>query len=103
MGPRLLVVPDTDPDERKSRGGIIIPKNVKDASNIRSGRVAAMGPGMLKGNGERWVMPECNVGDRILYNRNGTRVVKIDDVTYVSMYDDNVMCVADDDVNIHEM
>src|SRR5271157_2869433 len=102
LGPRLLVIPDTDPDVRRSRGGIIIPDSVKEQSNIRAGRVAAMGPGMLKRDGSRWVMPECKVGERILYNKNGTRIVIIDEVKYVSMYDDNVLCAAEEDVDIRE-
>jgi co-chaperonin GroES (HSP10) len=103
MGNRLLVVPDTDPDERKSRGGIIIPDNVKDPSNVRAGRVAKMGPGMQKFDGSRWAMPECVRGDRILYNKNGTRFTTIDGVKYVSMYDENVLGVADEDLDIQEM
>src|SRR5271165_5571723 len=82
LGPRFLVVPDTDPDpgERKSRGGIYIPDTVADKSNVRAGRIAAMGPGMMKGNGTYWteIQTQVAVGDRILYNKNGTRTTIID-------------------------
>jgi len=95
LADRVLVLPDKEPET--SPGGIIIPEtaNRHGDREALTGRVIKFGPGMLMANGGRWPMPDAKIGDRIVFNKYGTVVVKIDDVKYLSMRDDNVLAVLD--------
>ena len=97
MNDRVLVLPDKEPD--KTRGGIIIPDTAKKRGDreLHSGRMVMMGPGMLRFDGTRMAMPDCKPGDRILYHPGGTRIVTIADKKYLSMRDDNVFAVVEED------
>lgn len=95
-GDRILVRPDPDPVEKVSRGGIIIPKTV-EPSNMRTGRVVKIGPGMPMFNGDRWPMPDCNIGDHVVYFRPGTTRVKIDGEEYISMHQESVCAVIEEE------
>jgi co-chaperonin GroES (HSP10) len=91
LGARVLVKPDK-PAEKI--GSIIIPDSAKKPAQL--GIVAAMGPGMLCKDGERWPMPDVKVGDHIVYRaQDPFPKVKIGDVEYVAMHDDDVLAVVE--------
>lgn len=90
LGARIFVKPDAAPDRE---GRILIPQNARKPS--QTGIVVAMGPGMLCSDGSRWPMPDCGVGDRIVYNeRNPYPRVKIGEIEYLQMRDDDVLAVV---------
>lgn len=90
LGARIFVKPDAPADRV---GRIIIPDSAKKPA--KTGVVVAMGPGMLKSDGTRWPMPECGVGDRVIYNeQNPYPRVKIGETEYLQMRDDDVLAVV---------
>jgi chaperonin GroES len=92
LGTRVLVLPD-DPDER-SKGGIIIPDVAKERP--ARGTVIAVGPGMLMKNGERWPMPVVP-GEKVFYSKYAGQDVKLDDVWYRVLRDDDLYAVLEED------
>jgi len=105
LSDRFLILPDKAPDERRSRGGLlIIPDTAKDNSHMCTGRVVKMGPGMPCADGTRWPMPlDVKEGDRILYKDMGARIVTIDKVKYASVHVELVLAVLADDVGVDTM
>jgi|HubBroStandDraft_2_1064218.scaffolds.fasta_scaffold00001_136 co-chaperonin GroES (HSP10) len=95
LADRVLILPDKEPE--MSRGGIIIPEtaNRHGDRELLTGRVVKVGPGMLMANGDRFPMADCKIGDRVAYYKHGTVVVKIEEVKYLSMRDDNVHAVLE--------
>jgi co-chaperonin GroES (HSP10) len=90
LGARIFIKPDAPADRH---GSIIIPDRAKRPA--KTGVVVAMGPGMLCSDGTRWPMPDCAVGDRVVYNeQNPYPRVKIGDVEYLQMRDDDVLAVV---------
>jgi co-chaperonin GroES (HSP10) len=93
LGDRVLIRPDA-PDEKA--GSLFIPDSAKKPSG--TGVVVAMGPGMLTAVGGRWPMPDCAIGDRIVYGRDAREVqqkIKIDGVEYLKMHDDDILAVVE--------
>ena len=52
---------------------------------------------MVCADGSRFPMRECKAGERVLYIPHGAQKITIDDVVYLSMRDDNVEAVLDDE------
>jgi chaperonin GroES len=104
LSDRFLILPDKVPDERTSRGGIIIPRSARDNSHMCTGRVVKIGPGMPCADGTRWPMPmDVKEGDRILYKDMGARIVTINKVKYASVHEELVLAVLADDVDVATM
>lgn len=92
LGARILVKPD-QPEDR-SRGGIWIPDKAKKPTG--TGVVVSMGPGMLMKDGTRYPMPDCSVGDRVVYSAvDPFPKVEINGVQHLSMYDDSILAVLE--------
>jgi chaperonin GroES len=92
LSSRILVRPDKPED--RSRGGIWIPDNAKKPTD--TGVVVAMGPGMLQKDGERWPMPDCKPGDRVVYDaRSPFPRTEIGGVELLVMRDDSVLAVLE--------
>ena len=104
LSDRFLILPDKVPDERTSRGGIIIPRTAKDNSHMCTGKVVKIGPGMPCADGTRWpIVQDVKEGDRILYKDMGARIVTIDKVKYASVHEELVLAVLADDVDVATM
>ena len=90
LGARIFVKPDVSADHV---GRIFIPQIAREPA--KTGVVVALGPGMLCSDGTRWPMPDVQKGDRIVYNvKNPYPRVKIGDVEYLQMRDDDVLAVV---------
>jgi chaperonin GroES len=83
------------PLEEVYRGAIILPDNRKK-ERPRRGVVQSMGPGMLTKWGTRWPMPDCKIGDTVIFNPEGSSDVVIDEEKYVVVRDVNVLAVVED-------
>lgn len=90
LGDHVIVKPKTM--EEKTQGGIILPDTAKEKP--QEGEVIAVGPGRLLENGTR-VQPEVKVGDKVIYARYGGTEVKIDDVEYVILREENILAVRE--------
>ena len=86
LGDRVLVKP-LEQKETK-RGGIIIPDTAKEKP--QEGQIVATGKGKTTEDGK--VLPmDVKAGDKILYGKYSGNEVKIDDVEYLIMHQDDVL------------
>lgn len=86
LGDRVVVKAVEAKEVKK--GGIIIPDTAKEKP--QEGEVVAVGKGKIADDGK--VIPmEVNVGDRVLYGKYSGTEVKIDDVEYLVMHQDDVL------------
>jgi chaperonin GroES len=74
------------------RGGIIIPDSAKEKP--QQAEVAAVGNGKLLENGER-VALDVKPGDRVLFGKYGGSDVKIEDVEYLILREDEILGVIE--------
>ncbi len=85
LGDRILVKP-LEPKEQK-KGGIIIPETVKEKP--QEGEVIAVGTGKMTDDGKKTPL-DIKVGDKVLFGKYSGTEVKIDDVEYLIMHQDDV-------------
>jgi co-chaperonin GroES (HSP10) len=75
---RLIIRPEK-PAKTTPSGRIVIPAQYRRKYGEPAwGTVLDVGPGMLMANGNRWPMPDCAVGDRVLYSPDGAIAVTLD-------------------------
>ncbi|MFH1367732.1 MAG: co-chaperone GroES [Elusimicrobiota bacterium] len=86
LGDRILVKPLEQKEVTKS--GIIIPDSAKEKP--QEGEVVAVGKGKVADDGKLIPM-EVKVGDKILFGKYSGSEVKIDDVEYMIMNQDDVL------------
>ena len=88
IGDRVLV--QHAEEKEQVRGGIIIPDSAKEKP--QEAKVIALGTGKKDENGK--VVPfEVKVGDRVLIAQYGGNEVKIDDVKYKLVREDDILDV----------
>ena len=90
LGDRVLVKALEAKEVKK--GGIIIPDTAKEKP--QEGEVIAVGPGKTDDNGKKIAM-DVKVGDRILFGKYSGTEVKINDVEYLIMHQDDIMGIAE--------
>jgi chaperonin GroES len=73
------------------RGGIIIPDTAKEKP--QEAEVIAVGPGKVTDEGKRSPM-DVKAGDRILIGKYSGSEIKIDDVEYVILREDEILAVV---------
>ena len=79
-------------EERKSAGGIVIPDTAAEKPSM--GEVVAVGPGKTDDNGKKIVM-DVKAGDKILFGKYSGTEIKINDVEYLIMHQDDIMGIAE--------
>lgn len=79
-------------EEEVKKGGIIIPDTAKEKP--QHGKVIAVGPGRVDDNGNRVPM-EVKKGDTILFGKYSGNEIKIDDVEYLIMREDDVLAIVE--------
>mgnify|MGYP003702694843 FL=1 len=90
LGERVLVEPMSADEQVK--GGIIIPDTAKEKP--QEGKVIALGTGKLDDNGK--VIPfNVKKGDIVLMPKYGGTEVKIEDVEYQIIREDDILAVID--------
>ena len=72
------------------RGGIIIPDTAKEKP--QEAEVVAVGPGKINDDGKRSPM-DVKAGDRILIGKYSGSEIKLDDVEYVILREDDILAV----------
>ena len=90
LGDRILVKAE-EPKEKKI-GGIIIPDTVKEKP--QEGTVVAAGNGKIGKDGKVVAM-DVKVGDKVLYGKYSGTEVKIDNVDYLIMSQDDVLGILE--------
>ncbi len=90
LGDRILVKAVEAKEVKKS--GIIIPDTAKEKP--QEGEVIAAGKGKITDEGK--VIPlDVKVGDRILFGKYSGTEVKIEDVEYLIMHQDDVLGILE--------
>ena len=90
LGDRVLVQPLEEEEELK--GGIIIPDTAKEKP--QEGKVIAVGTGKRDEDGKE-IAFNVKKGDKILLPKYGGTEVKIDDVTYQIIREDDILAVIE--------
>ena len=86
LGDRVLIKPLEQKETRK--GGIIIPDTAKEKP--QEGEVIAAGPGKTTEEGK--ILPMyVKKGDRILYGKYSGTEIKMDEVDYLIVHQDDVL------------
>jgi chaperonin GroES len=79
-------------EEEVKKGGIIIPDTAKEKP--QHGKVVAAGPGRFDDKGNRVPM-EVKKGDTILFGKYSGNEIKVDDIEYLIMREDDVLAIVD--------
>jgi chaperonin GroES len=79
---RDLVIVRRDPEDDRTRGGIILPDDSKTEKCF--GTVLAAGPGMVLDDGTRLAM-DIKVGDRVFFSAYAGSRIDPDDVTLIML------------------
>ncbi len=78
--------------EDTSKGGIILPDSAKEKP--REGVIIAIGAGRVLANGERATFT-VKVKDRVLFSSYAGTEVKVDDVEYTILAEDEILAIID--------
>jgi chaperonin GroES len=88
LGDRVLVRPVEKEESRKS--GLIIPDTAKEKP--QQGLIESVGKGKLTEEGKLIPM-DVKKGDRVLYGKYSGTEIKIDDVEYLIMHQDDILAI----------
>lgn len=86
LNDRVLVV--RMEEEKKTKGGIIIPDSAKEKP--QKGEVVAVGPGKLDDKGKR-IPLNVKAGDKILFSKYAGTEIKVGDVEHIFMREDDIL------------
>jgi len=90
LGDRVLVQPDKENEVRK--GGIIIPDTAKEKP--QQGKVIELGTGKRDEDGK--IIPfNVKKGDRVLMPKYGGTEIKLDEVDYVIIREEDILGVIE--------
>ncbi len=90
LGDRVLV--KRLEEETVTKGGIIIPDTAKEKP--MKGEIVAVGDGKLGEDGKR-VKPNVKAGELVLFNKYAGTEVKVEDVEYLIMREDDILCIIE--------
>jgi chaperonin GroES len=79
-------------ETNKTKGGIIIPDTAKEKP--QEGEVVAVGKGKVLEDGSQRAL-DVKPGDRILFGKYSGSEVKLDDVEYLIMREDDILGVLE--------
>lgn len=90
LGDRVIIKSIEEKEVKK--GGIIIPDTAKEKP--QQGEVIAVGKGKVTEDGK--VLPmEVKVGDKILYGKYSGTEIKIDNVEYLILHQDDILGIIE--------
>ena len=78
-------------EEEQVRGGIIIPDTAKEKP--QEAEIIAVGPGKIQDDGSRAPM-DVSAGDRVLVGKYSGSEIKIDDMEYIILREDEILAVV---------
>jgi len=89
LGDRLVVLPNEQDEQTAS--GIFLPETAKEKP--QQGKVVAVGPGVVKDNGERAAM-DVSVDDTVLYAKYAGTNIKLDDAEYLILKENDILAIV---------
>jgi chaperonin GroES len=87
---RILIKRQEEKETRK--GGIIIPDSAKEKP--QEGKVIAVGNGKVNDEGKK-IPLDVKTGDRILFGKYSGSEVTLDDVEYLILREEDVLCILE--------
>lgn len=90
LGDRVVVKPAEQKEVKK--GGIIIPDTAKEKP--QEGEIVAAGKGKVTDDGKLIPM-DVKVGDKILYGKYSGTEVKLEDVEYIIMHQEDILGIVE--------
>ena len=90
LSDRVLLKPLEE--EEQIRGGIIIPDTAKEKP--QRGEIVSVGPGKTTEEGKSIPM-HVKVGDQVLYGKYAGTEVKLDDVDYLIMPENDILAILE--------
>jgi chaperonin GroES len=87
---RILIKRQEEKETRK--GGIIIPDSAKEKP--QEGKVIAVGNGKVNDDGKK-VPLDVKTGDKILFGKYSGSEVTLDDVEYLILREEDVLCILE--------
>ncbi|OGC09881.1 co-chaperone GroES [candidate division WOR-1 bacterium RIFOXYC2_FULL_37_10] len=88
LGDRVVVKPE--PQEEKTRSGIVLPDSAKEKPS--EGTIVAVGTGRVLDNGQK-VPVEVKVGDKVIYSKYGGTEVKLEGDEYIILQERDILAV----------
>jgi chaperonin GroES len=88
IGDRVVV--KQDPEEQKTKSGIVLPDSAKEKPS--EGTVVAIGTGRILDNGQK-VPHEVKVGDKVIYSKYGGTEVKIEGEEFVILSEKDILAI----------
>jgi len=92
LGDRVILEPINE--EKKSKGGIILPETVSK-ERPEQGRVVAVGPGKFDEDGEKRIPLAVKKGDIVLFTKYGPNEVKIDGKEYLIAREEDILAILE--------
>ena len=89
---RVLVKPYEE-EEKKTKGGIIIPDTAKEKP--QRGKVVAVGEGRILENGQK-VPLSVKVGDEVIFGKYAGTEIEIDEEKYLVMREEDIYAVIEE-------
>jgi len=89
IGDRVVVKPD--PEEQKTKSGIVLPDTAKEKPS--EGTVIAVGTGRILDNGTK-VPVEVKIGDKVIYSKYGGTEVKIEGEEYIILAERDILAIS---------
>ena len=87
---RILIKRQEEKETRK--GGIIIPDSAKEKP--QEGKVIAVGNGKVNDEGKK-IPLDVKTGDRILFGKYSGSEVTLDDVEYLILREEDILCILE--------
>ncbi len=87
---RILIKRQEEKESRK--GGIIIPDSAKEKP--QEGKVIAVGNGKVNDDGKK-IPLDVKTGDKILFGKYSGSEVTLDDVEYLILREEDVLCILE--------
>jgi len=78
-------------NEKKTKGGIIIPDSTKEKP--QKGRVVAVGQGKMGEDGKRLPL-DVKVGDHVIFSKYAGNEIKIDDIEHLFIKEADILVVV---------
>lgn len=112
VGDRVLIRPDKG--GKKSKAGLYLPPSVIEKQEVLSGIVVEVGPGIPLGNPEenmdepwsvsngnsvKYIPPQAEVGDMVLFVNKASIEVKIENEDYLVMPQSAILILIRDDLD----
>jgi len=90
LGDRVVIKPLEQKEVKK--GGIIIPDTAKEKP--QEGEVVAVGKGKISDDG-KLIPVDVKVGDKILYGKYSGTEIKLEDVEYLIMHQEDILGIVE--------